>query len=99
MGTKWMGTDAEKKVVTDIFDAAAAWGKANNRPMNLGEFGTYKKADMESRIRWAKFIADTAAERGMSLLYWDFCAEFGLYDRETKTWNKEILGAIVPPKQ
>jgi len=98
VGTKWTGTDAEKKVVTDFFDAAAAWGKLNNRPINLGEFGTYKKIDTEYRAKWAKFVADTAAERGMSLLCWDFCAEFGLYDRDTKSWNKPLLDAIIPPK-
>jgi len=99
MGTKWTGTDAEKKEITDAFDIALAWGKENNRPINLGEFGSYKKADMESRARWAKFIADTAAERGMSLLCWDFCAEFGLYDRDIKSWRKPLLEAIIPPKQ
>jgi endoglucanase len=99
MGTKWTGTDAEKKEITDAFDVAAVWGKENNRPINLGEFGSYKKADMESRIRWTKFIADTAAERNMSLLCWDFCAEFGLYDRDAKSWRKPLLEAIIPPKQ
>ena len=99
MGTKWTGSDAEKKEITDAFDVAAAWGKENNRPINLGEFGSYRKADMESRARWTKFIADTAAERGMSLLYWDFCAEFALYDRQTKSWNKGLLDAVIPQKQ
>jgi len=100
MGTKWTGSEAEKKAVTDQFDIAAAWGKENNRPMNLGEFGSYKKADMESRVRWTKFLADTAVQRGMSFDYWEFCAsEFGLYDQQTKSFRKELLGAVVPPKQ
>ena len=99
-GTKWMGTAEEKKAMTDIFDIGAAWGKEHNRPINLGEFGSYYKADMESRARWTKFIADTAAERGMSLMYWEFCAqEFGLYDRDAKSWRKPLLEAIIPPKQ
>jgi endoglucanase len=98
IGTKWTGTDAEKKVATDFFDAAAAWGKENNRPINLGEFGVYKKVDAESRVRWTKFVAESAAKRGMSLLWWDFCAEFALYDRDTKSWNKELLDAIVSAK-
>ena len=99
LGTKWTGTDAEKKAMTDIFDVGAAWGKEHNRPINLGEFGSYRKADMESRVRWTRFVADTAAERGMSLHYWDFCAEFGLYDPKTKSFHKELLEAVIPPKQ
>ena len=99
MGTKWTGTDAEKKAVTDEFDIAAAWAKTNNRPMNLGEFGSYKKADMESRASWTKFVADTAIERGMSFDYWEFCAnEFGLYDQQTKSFRKPLLDAVIPPK-
>ena len=98
MGTKWTGTDAEKKPVTKAFDIAAAWAKANNRPMNLGEFGSYKKADMDSRARWTKFVADTAIERGMSFHYWEFCAsEFGLYDQQTKSFRKPLLEAVLPP--
>jgi endoglucanase len=97
-GTKWTGTAEEKKAMTDIFDIGAVWGKEHNRPINLGEFGSYMKADMESRARWTKFIADTAAERGMSLMYWEFChTNFGLYDPTTKTWHKELLEAIIPP--
>jgi len=99
LGTKWTGTDAEKKAVTDEFDTAAAWAKKNNRPMNLGEFGAYKKADMDSRARWTKFVADTAVERGMSFDYWEFCAsEFGLYDQQTKSFRKPLLEAVIPPK-
>jgi len=100
LGTKWTGTDAEKKAVTKEFDTAAAWAKANNRPMNLGEFGSYNKADMDSRACWTKFVADTAVERGMSFHYWEFCAnEFGLYDRQTNAFRKPLLDAVIPPKQ
>jgi endoglucanase len=100
MGTKWTGTEAEQKAVTDQFDIAAAWGKEHNRPINLGEFGSYKKADMDSRARWTKFIADSAIERGMSFDYWEFCAsEFGAYDQQTKSWRKPLLDALIPPKQ
>jgi endoglucanase len=99
LGTKWMGTDAEKKAMTDIFDEGAAWAKEHNRPINLGEFGSYRKADMESRVRWTKFISDTAAGHGWSLHYWDFCAEFGVYDPKTKSWHRELLEALIPPKQ
>jgi endoglucanase len=99
-GTKWTGTDTEKKYITDIFDIGAAWGKEHNRPINLGEFGAFYKADMESRARWTKFIADTAAQRGMSLMYWEFChTNFGLYDPTTKSWHKELLDAVIPPKK
>jgi endoglucanase len=98
-GTKWTGTPEEKKLMTDIFDFGAAWGKEHNRPINLGEFGVYEKADMDSRIAWTRFICDTAVERGMSIHYWEFCAVFGLYDPQKKEWRKPLLDALVPPQK
>jgi endoglucanase len=95
-GTKWEGTSEEKKYQTVIFDEGAAWGKKYNRPINLGEFGSYRKADMDSRVRWTRFIADTAVERGMSIHYWEFCAaEFGLYDPKTKKFREPLLNAVL----
>jgi len=98
MGTKWSAAEAEKKAVVDNFNIAAAWAKENNRPMNLGEFGAYEKADMESRARWTKFIADTAVERGMSFHYWQFDSDFAVYDTKNKSWIKPLFDALLPPR-
>ncbi len=99
MGTKWTGSKAEKQAVIRDFDTAAEWAKQNNRPMNLGEFGSYEKADMASRARYTKFVADTVVERGMSFDYWQFDSDFAVYDTETKTWIKPLLDALLPPKE
>jgi len=98
LGTKWTGTEDEKQEIIRDLDFAAAWGKKNNRPINLGEFGAYEKADMDSRARWTKFMADAAIERSMSFDYWEFCAnEFGLYNQKTKSFRKPLLEAVLPP--
>ena len=100
LGTKWTGTDSEKQMITKDFNDAAAWAKKNNRPIFIGEFGANSKADMDSRVRWTKFVADTAIERGFSFAYWDFCAEyFGLYDLSTNSFRKPLLEALIPPKK
>lgn len=100
LGTTWTGTEKEKKAITDVFDLGAAWAKRHNRPINLGEFGAYEKADLASRARWTKFIADSAIERGWSFDYWEFCArEFGIYSDATKEWNQPLLDALTPPKK
>ncbi len=98
VGMKWVGSEGQKRLIAKDFDLAAEWAKENNRPIYLGEFGAYKKADMDSRVLWTKCVAETAAERGFSLSYWDFCANFALYDTETKTWHKGLLDAVIPPK-
>jgi endoglucanase len=96
LGTKWTGTDSEKKAIIKNFDIAAAWAKQNNRPINLGEFGSINKADMESRARYTKFFADTAIERGFSFHYWQFDSDFAVYDTKTDTWIKPLLEALIP---
>jgi endoglucanase len=98
LGTKWAGSDAEKKVIADAFNIAAEWSKKNDRPIFLNEFGAYEKADMDSRARWTKCVVDAATARGFSLSYWEFCSVFGLYDQQTKSWHKPLLDAVIPPK-
>jgi endoglucanase len=96
LGTTWQGTDSEKRAVERDFDLAAAWAKKNGRPLYLGEFGSYSKADMDSRARWTSFVARQAEARGMSWAYWEFCAGFGVYDRARRDWNKPLLEALIP---
>jgi endoglucanase len=93
-GRKWSGTDAELKELRDRFDQAAAWAKKNNRPVFLGEFGAFEKADIDSRARWTAAIVREAEARGFSWAYWEFAAGFGAYDRSTKTWRAPLLKAL-----
>ncbi|MGA2323754.1 MAG: glycoside hydrolase family 5 protein [Sedimentisphaerales bacterium] len=100
LGTKWTGTDSEKQMITKDFDDAAAWAKKNNRPIFIGEFGANSKADMDSRVLWTKFVADTTIERGFSFAYWDFCGEyFGICDPNKFSFRKPLLEALIPPKK
>jgi endoglucanase len=99
LGTKWTGTEIQKKAIASKFDIAAAWSKQHNLPINLGEFGTINKADMDSRACYTKFLADAAIERGFSFHYWLFGADFAVYDVQTNTWIKPILDALIPPSK
>ena len=98
LGKKWVGSEDAKQRIAKDFDIAADWAKKNNRPIYLNEFGAYEKADMESRVRWTKCISDAATARGFSISYWEFCSVFGMYDLQTKSWHKELLEAVIPPK-
>ena len=99
LGMKWNGIIQEKNAIVRDFNLAVGWGKVNNRPIFIGEFGTFYKADMESRVRWTKFVTDTAAQDGFSMCYWQFASNFAIYDTENKTWIKSLLDAIIPPKK
>ncbi len=95
LGTRWLGTEGEKAELRGELGRAAAWGKANQRPLYLGEFGAYGKADMESRARWTRFMREEAVARGMSVGYWEFCSGFGVYDPAAKAWRRPLLDALL----
>lgn len=96
MGTRWNGSDTLRRVMRSDFSIAAVWGKEHNRPIFLGEFGAYSKADMASRVLWTDSVARTSEEMGISWAYWEFCSGFGVYDAAAGRWNEPILGALIP---
>jgi endoglucanase len=98
IGTKWTGSEAERKAIKKEFNVVAGWAKARNRPVYLGEFGSYEKADMDSRALWTKCIAEEAVSHGFSFTYWQFTYNMALYDRSSKTWIKPLLEAVMPSK-
>jgi endoglucanase len=95
LGTKWIGTEQEKRAIIKDFDKAGEWGRINNRPIYIGEFGAYSKADMQSRLLWADFVARQAEKRNFSWGWWEFCSGFGIYNDAEKKWNKPLLNALI----
>ncbi len=96
LGTQWTGTDQEKLELTVHFDAAQNWAKEQNRPLYMGEFGAYSKADPASRARWTAFVRSEAEKRKFSWAYWEFCSGFGVYDRNSKKWRSDLLHSLSP---
>ena len=97
LGTKWSGTKSEKAAVVGDFDRAIIWAVQHRRPIYLGEFGSYGKADLESRTRWTTFIAQEARKRKIGYAYWEFCAGFGVYDRASGKWVDPLKKALLGP--
>ncbi|WP_338359519.1 glycoside hydrolase family 5 protein [Yeosuana marina] len=95
-GITWTNTGQEEADVNADFDIAQNWSKAHNRPLTLGEFGAYEKADMTSRVRWTNYIARQAEARGWSWSYWQFDSDFIVYDIDKDEWNTPIKNALLP---
>ncbi len=95
-GIRWMGTKEEKETVTRDFMIAVEYAQERDMPIYLGEFGAYKAADMDSRIRWTQYVADEARRLGMTIAYWEFIASFGLYDSTEDTWRDQLQDAVLP---
>jgi endoglucanase len=95
LGTRWLGTKAEQRAVTRDLDAAITWAVKHRRPIYMGEFGAYSKADIDSRARWTRFVADEAIRRNIGFGYWEFCSGFGVYDAQQRQWVRPLKEALL----
>jgi len=95
LGTTWNDTEEEREAVRKDFAPLIALEKEKNVPIHIGEFGAYEKADMKSRAKWTTFLTRYFGEQGWSWAYWEFSASFGIYNPETKTFNQELVDALL----
>jgi aryl-phospho-beta-D-glucosidase BglC (GH1 family) len=98
IGIPWNGTPKERQSIERDFQQAQAWAQKHNRPVYLGEFGAYDKADMDSRGRYVGFVARHAEKLGWSWAYWQFGSDFIVYDIPKNRWIEPIRDALIPPK-
>ena len=94
-GIAW-GSPEERAQVGRDFDTVAAWARAHDRPIFLGEFGAYDRADMSSRAAYLGAVARAAEERGFAWAYWQFDSDFVAYDIKAASWIEPIHDALVP---
>ena len=94
-GITW-GSDEEKQRVDADFAPVQAWSKKEARPIFLGEFGAYDKADMDSRARYISCVARAAERLGWAWAYWQFDSDFVVYDMAKDDWVQPLLKALVP---
>jgi endoglucanase len=96
VGIPWNGTPKEREAIERDFQRAQAWAQKHNRPIFLGEFGAYDKADMASRVRYIGFVARQAEKLGWSWAYWQFDSDFIVYDIPKGRWIEPIRDALIP---
>lgn len=96
LGTKWNGTRAEQQAIERDFDRAINWAVERKRPIYLGEFGAIERADLDSRARWTRCVAEEALKRKMGYAYWEFCSGFGTYDAQRGQWVQPLRDALLP---
>ncbi len=95
-GVRWLGQPEEKQAIERDFAGVQAWSEEHRRPIYLGEFGAYDRADMDSRVCYTQFIAREAEELGWSWGYWQFDSDFILYDIPADCWVAPIRDALIP---
>jgi endoglucanase len=98
VGIPWEGTPKERQAIERDFEKVQTWAQKHNRPIFLGEFGAYDRADMASRVRYINFVTRQAERLGWSWAYWQFDSDFIVYDIPKKHWIEPIRDALVPGK-
>lgn len=100
LGTTWTGAAEEKQAVLDDYKIAVDWAEQHNRPLFLGEFGVYRKADPESKRIWLTYIVEQAEANNISWSVWDLMGDsFGIYDDSLKAWIGPYKEAILPARK
>eukprot|EP01035_Chromulina_nebulosa_P027467 gene27467-36128_t len=60
----------------------------------LGEFGVHSSAPKSDRLSWIREVRTQAERAGFDWYYWSLVGPFGIYSRERKCWNVEVLEAL-----
>jgi endoglucanase len=96
-GITW-GTAQDRAAIKSDFDQVAAWSKANDRPVLLGEFGAYDKSGTPIAMRadWTATVRGEAERHGFGWAYWQFDGDFIVWDIEHQRWVEPIRKALVP---
>ncbi|MBU0711876.1 glycoside hydrolase family 5 protein [bacterium] len=95
LGTDWSATLEEVTSLKNHFDQINTWAIDNNRPIYIGEFGAYNKADMNSRYLWTGYVVNQCKQHNFSWAYWEFCSGFGAWNPETEDWHQLLLDALI----
>jgi len=95
LGTKWLDSESEREVIHQEFSPLKSIGEEFNIPVHIGEFGAYSKADMKSRAKWTTYLSRYFEQNVWSWAYWEFSAGFGIYNPIPKTYNQELVNALL----
>ena len=63
------------------FEYLRAWSDYYGRPIHLGEFGAYTKADEQSRANFYSAFRRAAEQNGIGWCIWDWSAGFRYWDK------------------
>lgn len=97
LGIDWPGAVGTQENIAVDFNRSVEWARLHARPLYLGEFGAYEKAEFGARTRWTTAIVTEANARGIPYAYWELRSSFGLYDLQKQEWRRELLDAVLPP--
>jgi len=94
VGTTWLGTSTEEKVVTNDMTIITNWAKAHKRAITIGEYGSIMYADAQSRLTWTNYVRRQFEKNGFSWSYFDFGVVFKAYSIAENKWLDGFVAAL-----
>ena len=76
---------------------AKAWSQTNRRPIWVGEWGSYDKAALASRLQYTRAARDAIEAQGFTWSYWELASSFGIWDPKANQWRTELKKALLGP--
>ena len=87
------GSSADYNALKNKFIAVSNWSETNNIPVFLGEFGSLKTCDYNSRMLHYRAYVELSQIYGFVYCAWDDGGDFRIMEREQHKWDevKDIL--------
>ena len=95
VGTPWRATAAQRAALDQDLESIRQWSAERNRPIFLGEFGTYYRVDSVSRAFYAEYLTRGLDSAGFSWAAWNFSSDFGLVNDTTGVWKGYLVDALL----
>lgn len=95
LGTQWRDTEFERQAVEEDFKTIVRLAVEKHIPVHVGEFGAYSRADIQSRVRWTRFLARWFEQQGFSWAYWEWNSGFGIYDPQKGRYQTQLVDALI----
>ncbi|MFY9153391.1 MAG: cellulase family glycosylhydrolase [Prolixibacteraceae bacterium] len=95
---KW-GTSSDINAMKSKFQAVKDWSVKNNIPVFLGEFGSIKTADYNSRMKHYKTYVELSSSFGFAPAAWDDGGNFRIMNRAGKSWDFDIMDILTHSSQ
>lgn len=92
-GLEGQGTWGTASDINDLktkFQKVKDWSDRNNIPVFLGEFGSVKTCDYNSRMKHYKTYMELCETFGFGPAAWDDGGNFRIMQRQTKAWDDDI---------
>ncbi len=106
-GAEWTTIDMQKSLGKSCCNAeqlsrleqplivAKAWSKAEQRPIWVGEWGSYDKAPSSGRIAYTTAMVAALKKHDLPWAYWELAAGFGIWNPKENRWRSELKAALL----